>query len=161
MTRVTNLRAALAHLPHTPSCGVFLYLLVGSTGCGGNARGFEEGVSKLVYRAGEGIFFGNGFHRVCLTSLAVSTVFVWLYLRFPLCLLDFTCGFHRVCLTLLAVSTVFVWYNHFPGALSFCDVCVLVRVLFWDSVVLYSFSAILCYFWLKSLCPHCVLAAQS
>ena len=28
------------------------------------------------------------------------------------------------CLTLL---------NDFPGALSFCDVCVLVRVLFWDS----------------------------
>ena len=31
---------------------------------------------KLVYRAGEGIFFGNGFHHVCLTLLAVSTVFV-------------------------------------------------------------------------------------
>ena len=44
---------------------------------------------KLMYRAGEGIFFGNGFHRACLTLL-----------------------------------------NNFPGALSFCDVCVLVRVLF-------------------------------
>ena len=33
-----------------------LYLLVGSTGCGGNAGGFEEGISKLVHRAGEGIF---------------------------------------------------------------------------------------------------------
>jgi len=41
---VTNLRAALARLPHSPSCGGFLYLLVGSTGCGGNARGFEEGI---------------------------------------------------------------------------------------------------------------------
>jgi len=50
-----------------------LYLLVGSTGCGGNARGFEEGISKLVYRAGEGISFGNGFHRVSL-CLSVSTV---------------------------------------------------------------------------------------
>jgi len=73
---------------------------MGSTGCGGNARGFEEGISKLVYRAGEGKFVGNGFHRV---------------------LFDFTCGFHRACFTLL---------NDFPGALSFCDVCVLVRVLF-------------------------------
>jgi len=54
---------------------------------------------KLMYRAGEGIFFGNGFHRV---------------------LFCFTCGFHRACLTLL---------NDFPGSLSFCDVCVLVRVL--------------------------------
>jgi len=89
---VTNLRAALARLPHTPSCGRFLYLLVGSTGCGGNARGFEEGIKKLVYRAGEGIFFGNGFHRVCLTLL-----------------------------------------DDFHGALSLCDVCLLVRVLFWDS----------------------------
>ena len=43
--------------------------------------------------------------------------------RLP-CLFCFTCGFHRACLTLL---------NDFPGALSFCDVCVLVRVLFWDS----------------------------
>ena len=41
---VTNLRAALARLPHSSSCGGFLYLLVGSTGCGGNARGFEEGI---------------------------------------------------------------------------------------------------------------------
>ena len=56
-----------------------LYLLVGSTGCGENARGFEEGISKLVHRAGEGIFFGNGFHRVCMIlavfpCLGVSTV---------------------------------------------------------------------------------------
>jgi len=43
-TSVTNLRAALARLPHSPFCGGFLYLLVGSTGCGGNARGFEEGI---------------------------------------------------------------------------------------------------------------------
>jgi len=76
---------------------------------------------KLMYRAGEGIFFGNGFHRVCFVLLAVSTVFVLFYLRFPPCLFCFTCGFHRACLTLL---------NDFPGALSFCDVCVLVRVLF-------------------------------
>ena len=41
---VTNLRAALARLSHSPSCGGFLYLLVGSTGSGGNARGFEEGI---------------------------------------------------------------------------------------------------------------------
>ena len=75
------------------------------------------------------------------TQWVVSTVLVCVY-RFP----D---GFHRVCLTLLAVSTVFVWFNDFPGALSQCDVCVLVRVLFWDSVVLYSFSAVLCYFWLR------------
>jgi len=40
----TSLRAALARIPHTPSCGGFLYLLVESTGCGGNARGFEEGI---------------------------------------------------------------------------------------------------------------------
>ena len=97
---------------------VFLYLLVGSTGCGGNEQGFEEGISKLVYRAGEGIFFGNGFHRILFylrfplyfVLLVVSTVFVC-----------FTCGFHRACLTLL---------NDFPSALSFCDVCVLVHVLF-------------------------------
>ena len=55
-----------------------------------------------------------GFHRACLTLLAVSTVVVCVY-RFP------------------TASTVFVWFNDFPGALSFCDVCVLVRVLFWDS----------------------------
>ena len=42
---------------------------------------------SLVYRAGEGIFFGNGFHRVCLSLLTVSTVF---------------------CFVLLAVSTVLV-----------------------------------------------------
>jgi len=83
----------------------FLYLLVGNTGCGGNEQGFEEGISKLVYRAGEGIFFANGFHRVLF------------YLRFRR-------GFHRACLTLL---------TDFPSALSFCDVCVLVRVLFSDS----------------------------
>jgi len=41
---VTNLRAALGRFPHSPSCGGFLYLLVGSTECGGNARGFEEGI---------------------------------------------------------------------------------------------------------------------
>ena len=73
----------------------FWYLLVGSTECGGNEQGFKEGISKLVYRAGEGIFFGNGFHRVLF------------YLRFRR-------GFHCACLTLL---------NDFPGALSFCDVC--------------------------------------
>ena len=33
---------------------------------------------SLVHRAGEGIFFGKGFHRVCL-CLSVSR-------RFPLCL---------------------------------------------------------------------------
>jgi len=75
---VTNLRAALARLPRSPSCGVFLYLMFGSTGCGGNAGVFEEGISKLVHRAGEGIFSGNGFHRVSL-CLSVSR-------RFPLCL---------------------------------------------------------------------------
>ena len=31
---------------------------------------------KLMYGAGEGIFFGNGFHRVCFVLLAVSTVLV-------------------------------------------------------------------------------------
>jgi len=46
---------------------------------GGNARGFEEGISKLVYRAGEGIFL-----------LTVSIAFVWLYLQFPPCLCDLT-----------------------------------------------------------------------
>jgi len=48
-------------LKKSPICST-----LGSTGCGGNARGFEEGISKLVHRAGEGIFFGNGFHRVCV-----------------------------------------------------------------------------------------------
>ena len=33
-------------------------------------------LKKLMYRAGEGIFFGNGFHRVCFVLLAVSTVLV-------------------------------------------------------------------------------------
>jgi len=32
-------------------------------------------------------------------------------------------------------GTVFVLLNDFPGALSLCDVCVLVRVLFWDRQV--------------------------
>ena len=53
-----------------------LYLLVGSTGCGGNA-GFEEGISKLVHRAEKAYFFGNDFHRVSL-CLSVSR-------RFPPC----------------------------------------------------------------------------
>ena len=52
-------------------------------------------MKKVSARAGEGIFFGNGF---------------------PVCI-----GFHRVCR--LAVL------DDFPGALSFCDVCVSVRVL--------------------------------
>jgi len=99
---VTNLRAALARYHIVPLVAFFWYLLVGSTGCGGNEQGFKEGISKLVYKAGEGIFFGNGFHRVLF------------YLRFRR-------GFHQACLTLL---------NDFPGALSCCDVCVLVRVLF-------------------------------
>jgi len=72
-----------------------LYLLVGSAGCGGYARVLEERMKKVSARAGEGIFFGNGF---------------------PVCI-----GFHRVCR--LAVL------DDFPGALSFCDVCVSVRVL--------------------------------
>ena len=42
-----------------------------------------------MHRAGGGIFFGNGFHRACLTLLAVSTVVVCVY-RFP----D---GFRRDC----------------------------------------------------------------
>jgi len=84
---VTNLREALGRFASGPLVAV-LYLLVGSTGCGGNEQGFEEGISKLMYRAGEGIFFGNGFHHACLTLLAVSTVVVCVY-RFPN-------GFHRV-----------------------------------------------------------------
>ena len=83
---VTNLCVALARLPHSPSCGCFLYLLVGSTGCGGNAQGFEEGISKLVYRAGEGIFLVTVSTVFCFVLLVVSTVF---------------------CFVLLAVSTVF------------------------------------------------------
>ena len=90
---VTNLRAALARLPHRSSCGGFLYLLVGSTGCGGNEQGFEEGISKLVYRAGEGIFL-----------VTVSTVFVCLLLTVST-VFCFTCCFHRV-LLYLTISPV-------------------------------------------------------
>ena len=43
----------------------------------------------LMYRAGEGIFFGNSFHRV-LFYLRFPPCFVLFYLRFPPCLLDFT-----------------------------------------------------------------------
>ena len=50
---------------------------MGSTGCGGNTGGFEEGISKLVHRAEKAYFFGNGFHRVSL-CLSVSR-------RFPPC----------------------------------------------------------------------------
>jgi len=59
---------------------------------------FEEGIQKLVYRAGEGIFFGNGFHRVCLSLLTVSTVFCFVLLAVSTVF----------CFVLLAVSTVFV-----------------------------------------------------
>jgi len=57
---------------------------MGSTGCGRNARGFEEGISKLVYRAGEGIFLVTISTVFCLTLLAVSTMLVCVY-RFPRC----------------------------------------------------------------------------
>ena len=59
---------------------------------------------------------GKSHSVMCSFWYAVSTVLVWFN-------------------GLPTVSTVLCcdWFNDFSGALSFCDVCVLVRVLFWDS----------------------------
>jgi len=59
---------------------------------------------------------GKSHSVMCSFWYAVSTVLVWFN-------------------GLPTVSTVLCcdWCNDFSGALSFCDVCVLVRVLFWDS----------------------------
>jgi len=94
-----------------------------------------------------------------LGSVSAFFIFVAWCLNFA----SFSLDQHLICTDHCSVSATFVWFNDFPGALSFCDVCVLVRVLFWDSQCrdVQFLCRFLCYVWLKRLCPHCMLAAQS